>query len=534
MYELQNNYFDIKNDIIWKTAIYVRLSREDEKDEKYKGQSESIENQIKFLKKIIQNHNWFLVDIYKDDGYTGTNFERPSFQRMIEDIEREKINLVITKDLSRLGRDYIETGNYIEKYFPSKGIRYIAVNDNIDTFDKRNSNNDMTPFKSVINDMYAKDISNKVRTAILTKAMEGECIKPFLPYGYIKDKKDKNRILIDENVADNVKLIFDLYKSGKGKKQIADYLNNLNVITPLQYKNENTKYYNPNQNSKYKWNSTVINKILRDRIYIGDLVQLKYTKINYKVKKTVKVPENEQIIIHNHHQAIVDRFTFETVQEMLDKQTNEWNYSNRKKHLLTGLVFCKCGSRITYNLNHGKFSRCVCSGYKKYGKEFCQNVHLHEDELIEKVTKSLRDNISKYLNMDDLDYSKLNKSKKENYEKEISLLEKKKENISKIISNLYEDRAFGTISMDTFKSLIKKYEEQKKGYIAKLELLTKKQKDVNCEIKIDQKEIKNIMKKILSFNEINDDNKSLVFKLIDRIIIDNKDILIQYKFDISA
>ena len=353
-------------------------------------------------------------------------------------------------------------------------------------------------------------------------------------YPIKKDKKDKNRILIDENVADNVRLIFDLYKSGRGKKQIADYLNNLNVITPLQYKNENTKYYNPNQNSKYKWNSTVINKILRDRIYIGDLVQLKYTKINYKVKKTVKVPENEQIIIPNHHQAIVDRFTFETVKEMLDKQTNEWNYSNRKKHLLTGLVFCKCGSRITYNLNHGKFSRCVCSGYKKYGKKFCKNVHLYEDELIEKVTKSLRDNISKYLNMDNLDYSKFNKSEKESYGKEISLLEKKKENISKIISNLYEDRAFGTISMDTFKSLIKKYEKQKKGYIEKLELLAKRQKDINCEIKIDQKEIKNIMKKILSFNEINDDNKSLVFKLIDRIIIDNKDILIQYKFDISA
>ena len=176
MDELYNNYFNIQSTNIWKVAIYVRLSREDEKDENYRGQSESIENQIKFLKPIVKSKGWVLVDIYKDDGYTGTNFDRPDFKRMLDDIDKGLINLVITKDLSRLGRDYIETGRYIEKVFPSKNIRYIAVNDNIDTFDRRNTNNDMTPFKSVMNDLYAKDISNKVRTAISTKARDGDCI----------------------------------------------------------------------------------------------------------------------------------------------------------------------------------------------------------------------------------------------------------------------------------------------------------------------------------------------------------------------
>ena len=166
MQELYNE--NILNDTIFKAAIYVRLSREDEKD----GQSESIENQIKYLKPIVKQNGWALVDIYKDDGFTGTNFERPGFKQMLEDIEKGLVNLVITKDLSRLGRDYIETGNYIEKIFPSKNIRYIAVNDNIDTFDNKNSNNDMMPFKSVMNDMYAKDISNKVRTSIYTKTMD--------------------------------------------------------------------------------------------------------------------------------------------------------------------------------------------------------------------------------------------------------------------------------------------------------------------------------------------------------------------------
>ncbi len=532
MYELEDNYLNLKEEVIWKVAIYVRLSREDEKDEKYKGQSESIENQIKFLKKIVQTKGWNLVDIYKDDGYTGTNFNRPDFQRMIKDIENGKINLVITKDLSRLGRDYIETGSYVEKYFPSKKIRYIAVNDNIDTFDKKNSNNDMTPFKSVINDMYAKDISNKVRTAMITKAMEGECIKSFLPYGYKKDEKDKNKILIDENVADVVRQIFNLYKSGKSKKQIADYLNASNIITPLKYKNENTNYYNPNKSNTYKWNTTIINKILRDRIYVGDLVQLKYTKINYKVKKTVKVPEKEQIIILNHHPAIIDHLTFETVKKMLDRKANEWNYSNRKKHLLSGLVFCKCGSKITYNLNHGKFSRCICSNYKKYGKKACQNVHMKEDELINKVTESLRNNITKYLNMDDLDYSKISENTNEDYKKDIVYWKKKKEDLCKIISNLYEDKLSGKISLDTFTELIKKYEGKKDECIQNLELLERKRKVLNKNTNIKQKELKNIMKAILTFKEINENNKSLVFKLIDKIIINDKDISIQYKFSL--
>lgn len=410
MSELYNNYFDnVSREKIWKVGIYARISREDERDEqdeRYKGQSESIENQINFLKPLVERNGWILVEIYKDDGYTGTNFDRPDFSRMLGDIELGKINLVITKDLSRLGRDYIEVGKFVERYFPEKGIRYIAVNDNVDTFDRNNTNNDMTPFKAVFNDMYAKDISKKVRTSITTKATRGECIKSFMPYGYKKDLKDKNIILIDTEVVDNVKLIFDLYKSGKGKQEIANIMNEKNIITPLRHKELTTNYYNPNSTSTYKWNSTVVNKILRDRVYVGDLVQLKYTKVNYKIKKIEKLPEKEHIVISNHHEAIIDRETFNLVQEMLDKQTNEWNYYNRPRHLLTGLAFCKCGSRITYNLNHGKHSRCVCSSYKRYGRSFCTNVHLKEDELIQKVTDALKNNINKYFNMKDIEFKR--------------------------------------------------------------------------------------------------------------------------------
>lgn len=533
MYELYNNYLNVGADIIWKVAIYARLSREDEKDEKYKGQSESIENQINFLEPIVKKMNWVLYGIYIDDGYTGTNFDRPNFKRLIEDIERGAVNLIITKDLSRLGRDYIEVGRYIEKYFPEKGVRYIAANDNIDTFDYRNSNNDMTPFKAVFNDMYAKDISNKVRTSIITKAEAGECIKSFLPYGYKKDKNDKNNILIDEDVADNVAKIFELYMSGKTKTEVAKYLNDKEIKTPLKYKKDTTNYYNPNieKNCTYRWNATIINKILKDRIYTGDLVQLKYKKINYKIKKTQKVPKDQWVIIKNNHPAIINKSTYETVQEMLKKQTNEWNYSGRKRHLLAGLAFCdKCGSRITYNKNHGKTFRCLCSNYKKYGNKFCSNIHLKEDELLEKVCNSLRENINEYLDMKELKYTK-EPDKRDEIKKNLLKLKNKKDEINKLIANIYEDKFSGEISQDTFSILIKKYEKEKSDLEIKINEF-EGNKDNNS-VKQPREDFTKTMKEILCFKEINEDNKSLVFKLIDKILINDKKVIIKYKFNVS-
>lgn len=417
-------------------------------------------------------------------------------------------------------------GNYIEKIFPSKNVRYIAVNDNVDTFDKRNSNNDMTPFKAVINDMYAKDTSNKVRSTILTKAINGECIKAFLPYGYKKDASNKNKILVDENVANNVKMIFDLYKSGYSKTEIAKKLNELEIETPLKYKQANTNYYNPNANVTYKWNSTVINKILRNKIYIGDLIQMQYTKVNYKIKKIVKVAKDEQVVIQNNHEAIIDKNTFNTVQEMLDKKTNEWNYSTRKKHLLTGLVFCKCGSRITYNKNHGKVSRCICSSYKKYGNKFCASIHLKESELIDMVSISLKKNINEYLNFKDLKYPTL--QVKDNSKQELAKLSKKKKEINKTISNLYEDKMEGNISIETFKVLIAKYEKQQKQLNSEISLLSKEKENVE---EFNPKQLVETMKNLLEFDTINEENKSLVFKLIDKIIIDDDKINISYKFN---
>lgn len=513
---------------IWKVGIYARISREDEKSEKYKEQSESIENQINFLIPIIEKNGWELVEIYKDDGYTGTNFERPDFLRMLRDIELEKINLVITKDLSRLGRDYIEVGKFIERYFPVKNVRYIAVNDNVDTYDINNINNDITPFKAVFNDMYSKDISKKVRTSITTKAKRGECIKAFLPYGYKKSINDKNVILVDEEVADNIKLIFDLYKNGKSKKEIATILNEKNIITPLKYKEKTTNYYNPNSKYTYRWNTTSINKILRDRTYTGDLVQLKYNKVNYKIKKVEKKTPDEYVIIKNNHVPIIDNQTFNLVQDMLNKQTNEWNYGNVPKHLLSGLAFCECGGRITYIKNSKQKFRCMCSNYKKYGKSFCTNVHINEDELVEEVIKSLKNSIKKNFNINGLKVGGV--KDKAYFLKSIQKLNKMKEETNRIIGNLYETQNSGQISQDTFFMLVQKYEEQRNCYERKIQSI--KQDELKNEKIQNMSQMKIVQKvnEVLEFKEINQETKSLIFKLIDKIIIDDKNIEIKYKF----
>jgi DNA invertase Pin-like site-specific DNA recombinase len=211
MYALMDSYRQNTYNQTYNVGIYLRLSREDDTI----NQSESILNQKEYLTRYVLDQEWNLIDIYIDDGFTGTNFDRPDFKRMIKDVESKRINLVITKDLSRLGRDYIDTGYYLERFFPKANVRYIALNDGIDTF-QTNSNNDMSPFKSVINDMYAKDISKKVRTTMISKQQNGEFIGAFAPYGYLKSKENKNKLIIDDEASKIVKRIFEMYVQGSG------------------------------------------------------------------------------------------------------------------------------------------------------------------------------------------------------------------------------------------------------------------------------------------------------------------------------
>lgn len=345
MFKINNDDYLCMNDKIFNVGIYARLSKEDE--EKFGHGSESIKNQIDFLSSIASENGWNCLDIYIDDGLTGTNFERPGFQRMLRDIDSGRINMVITKDLSRLGRDYIQTGYYIEKYFPEKNIRYVAVNDGVDTF-SGSSSTEMSPFKNVINDFYARDISRKVRTAIDTKRRSGKFIGSFAPYGYQKDSRDKSRLVPDTETSFIVRRIFNLYAAGYSQRHIAYVLNSEKVPSPARYKKDNFGFVS-GKTFKYTWCPETVKKILMNPTYIGSLAQKKIMKISYKSKKIRCIPKDSWIIVPNTHEPIIDKEGFELVQQLLKKKSNQKTEGQFGPHLLSGLIYCgDCGSRMTF------------------------------------------------------------------------------------------------------------------------------------------------------------------------------------------
>lgn len=282
----------------YRAGLYLRLSKEDETH----GQSGSIANQQALLKRYAAEQGFQVVDCYIDDGYSGLHFDRPGFQRLLRDIEAGRVNLVMTKDLSRLGRDYIDTGYYLERYFPGRQVRYIALADGIDTFDKHCAQNDMGPFKSVMNDLYAKDISKKVRAVMDAKREAGQFIGAFAPYGYRKDPADKNRLLADEAAARVVRGIFSACLSGVSMAEIARRLNREGVLPPSRYKAEIQRLPYSNANaSQGIWRPETIRTILGNPTYMGDVAQHKNEKLSYKLKASQRLPREAWTVVANTH-----------------------------------------------------------------------------------------------------------------------------------------------------------------------------------------------------------------------------------------
>ena len=347
------------NDKDYSVGLYIRLSREDENKIDV---SESITNQKSLLLQYVKENNLKVYDIYIDDGYSGTTFDRPGFNRLIDDIENKLVNMVITKDMSRLGRDYIKIGYYLEKYFPEHNIRYIAITDNIDTY-LDNSNNDIAPFKAIMNDYYAKDISKKIKSSLRAKQKEGKWVGSRCPYGYDKDINNKNHLVINEEQAGIVRYIFDLSLNGLTCFKIANKLTLENIKTPAQYYNFNWKNnYNMNMG---KWHPKTIKDILTNRLYTGDLVQNRRSKVNYKIKKVVYNKECDYIIVPNTHEAIIDKELFDRVQSLIPKNVGRNDKS--ENHLLDGLLYCgECNHRISVSPRRKIDNRCytVCNYYR--------------------------------------------------------------------------------------------------------------------------------------------------------------------------
>ena len=492
-------------------GLYMRLSRDDGNSE-----SSSITTQRKILQAYAKENGFIVYEEYIDDGFSGTNFDRPGFKKMIQDIEDKKINLVITKDLSRLGRDYITAGQYTEIYFPSKGVRYIAINDG---YDSNSPYNDIAPFKNVINEMYARDISKKIRSSFLARMKDGYYIGNFAPYGYKKDSKNKNRLVIDEETAPIVKEIFDMALVGKRPTDIATHLNNKGIITPIMYR---CKKYNLSLESypKYtnmRWTSATISKILRSVAYIGHTAQRKTTKISFKSKVTVANPKTDWIIVENTHEPIIDKTTFEIVQRFSKSRTCQKNKGF--KNIFSGIAFCAdCGKSMSSVGTRKKDSpaNLACGSYKLYGQSVCSNHFIDYNTLYDIVLKTIQKQLT--LSREDIEKIALSARKdlessknSDKLKSEVEKLKKRSSEIDKMIEKIYEDNFNSIISSETFEKLVTKYENEKKTVNERIKVINEQTSKKSESSYID---FYNLVKEYTDIKEL---DQELLFRLIDRI-----------------
>lgn len=532
-----HNYF-IKNEnpydgvpVNFKVAIYVRLSRED--DDKSYSLSESIINQKDSLIKFVLQNRWTLVDVYCDDGYSGTNFDRPDFKRMIEDIEAGRINMVVTKDMSRLGRDYIGTGHYIERYFPMKNVRYIALNDGIDTF-ASTSNNDMGPFKTVINDMYARDISKKVRFSMDGKRHAGKFIGAFAPFGYKKSEEDRNKLVVDPEAAEVVKRIYRLYTEGNGIARIADILNKEEVAAPSLYKKQRiSKTYKHGTGRNFLWSHETIAKILDNPTYAGNMTQNRYRKVSYKVQKLKTLEKSEWITVNGTHEAIISQEEFDAVQQLraIRGIQSVGGSSQSQGHLLSGLLFCgDCGQKMTFSrAASNKKSFIICSRYKRFKQ--CSRHSIEESILNQYVIDHLKNMAERTVNISELE--KLAKKsnpisfREKNVRNEYEKATKRAAELLKLIKLLYEDKLKGNIYEADFQAMLREYGRERENLDAKIKVLEQKLHLMESREASDS-EIPGLIQSVLSFKNI---SKGAIAKLIDKIIVyDNMNVAIHYRF----
>ena len=324
--------------IVYKAGIYCRLSKDDPQE----GESSSIVTQKAILIDYCEAQNYEVYKVYVDDGYSGLNFNRPGFQELLADVESGVINIVLTKDLSRLGRDYIMTGYYSEIYFESKGARYIALADDFDSLKK---NNDLAPFKNILNDMYARDISKKIKNAKHQRAKQGLFVGSQTPYGYCLQKDSRRCLLVDPEPAEVVKTIYALALQGLGDRKIAQELELREILAPSAYKyrqgDKRFKNYSANtEGSPYVWNPATIRQILTNRVYLGELTSLKTEVVNYKTKRRVTVQPENRIVTPNAHEAIINEEVFNEVQAI--RSTHRCPAQYHRDNIFRGLLFCNC------------------------------------------------------------------------------------------------------------------------------------------------------------------------------------------------
>ena len=448
---------------IRKTALYCRLSQ----DDGIEGDSNSIQNQKAILQKFAEDHHFPSPCFYVDDGFSGGNFQRPAFQQMISDMENGEIGIIVTKDLSRLGRNQLHTGLYIEERFPMFGVRYIAINDNVDT--DSSESNDLMPFKNLFNEWFIRDTSRKIRAVLKAKAERGERLGTRAPYGYRKDP-DTKKLIVDEEAAAIVRRIFAMCAGGSGPSQIARILKKEQILTPTMY-----AYTRFGMNHTcldtahpYNWSDSAIANLLENEIYLGNTVNMKYSTKSYKDKRRAEHSREECLVFENTHPALITREVWDIVQRVRKNKRRLTKMEEQSKY--SGLVFCAdCGSNMVLHRAHtmsASYNHFTCRTYKKDG-EACTGHYIREcvlDEIVledlRRVTSAAREHPEKFAAYIGSKQSIELQREIRRQEKELAVMRKRKAELDAIFKKLYEDSVLGRITTEQFQMLSGSYTEE--------------------------------------------------------------------------
>ena len=497
------------------TALYARLSAEDDQ----KGESNSITHQKAILKEYATSHGFTNCRFYVDDGISGATFEREGFQQMIEDVEQGIVGTVIVKDLSRLGRNYLITGQYTEMIFPSYGVRFIAIGDNVDS---NEGLGDLIPFSNLINEWYCRDISRKQRAVIQQKGNAGKRLTTRAIYGYKKSAEDKHKWEVDETAAEVVRLIFDLYLNGYGLSKISHYLESKQILCPSAYLGQIKSNGYANQNP-YLWSNQTISLILSKQEYCGDTVNFRSERVSYKSKKIIRHDPKDYKVFKDTHEAIISRDVFERVQIRLAQRKRVPPIE--EKALFSGYLVCAdCGSKLhtmrtRHQANYHATDCYVCAGYRKAIKS-CTAHYIREDKLTELVLADIQSVVEGYHEnpkaftkriQQKLTADGVNNAKQT--QKKLSHIVERIAEIEVYIQHLFEEKVKGNISQEVFANLSKKYSDEKAELLAERETL----KRVENESKQFVKKFNHFVAVVENIHDVTEVTHDILRELVDRI-----------------
>ena len=527
-------------------GLYLRLSQEDERQ----GESISIDNQRTILRKYAEEHGFEIHGEYIDDGISGTTFQRPEVQRLLDDAKTGVINTIIVKDLSRFGRNYIEVGQYIDYVFPAFGIRFIAIQDNVDTANRDSGAMEMMPIMNVFNEWHAANTSKKIRAVKRANALAGKFSGSRAPYGYIKGTDEKRTFQIDEEAAPIVKRIFEMYASGISPYKIAEILNNEGIPSAgrLTFLRTGEKIRN---NEHPYWEETRIRPILKNIEYLGHLAQQKYASVSYKNHKIIQKDQSDWIIVYNTHEPIISQELWDKVQERLKSRAHGRKMRTGMTHPLSGFLYCAdCGSKLKMGYVWHKYKNYYtynfdCGKLKRYGKSFCFSHYIRANVLEEIVLGDIRE-MAKKIVLDEKsireEYVRHNAELKDqsikSIKKELQLKNKRIEELSRLIQVAYEDRVKGKMPEDICISFIQRYSEEQKSVTAEITELETKLNDTETARQNADDFIRNI-KKYLDAPEL---TREMCYELLDRVVVGGlpkvtgkeREIDIIYKVDIAS